>query len=140
MPIGPPARLPAPAFPAPMVHVAPAPESTVPAPDLVVDSVVGSSSRPHVGEPVWYTVIVRNAGDADSGPFTLGLRGETVHEDREVYRLDAGDTVTLENLGPVRPHQSGRPFLVQAVADPQGAVPDADRTNNDKWDSLWVQP
>lgn len=127
-------------LPPPVVHVAPAPERQTPAPDLVVDSVVGSSSRPHVGEPVWYTLTVRNQGSAPAEAFAVGLRGERVYDDRSVPGLAPGEAVTVENMGPVQPQHGGGPFLVQGVADPYGAIPDADRQNNDKWDSLWVQP
>ena len=68
---------------------------TVGLPDLLITSIGHTPQAPLVGQTVTFTIIVRNGGAADAGPFRVRLAGSGPTTDTYVAQLSAGATTTL---------------------------------------------
>lgn len=95
-------------------------------PDLVVDSITFTPATPTVGSTVNFTVVVRNAGNAGAGAFTVRLQGAGPSQDRTVSSLAAGASITLNFSLPL----STSPETFTATADVFNQVAESNEGNN----------
>ena len=100
---------------------------SVPKPDLVIDSVTYTPSSPRVGDTLTFTVVVRNAGAGDAGPFAVELRDGGARR-KDVPGLAAGGTYTLNFTAVL----SAASVTFTAMADPDGMVEEANEANNSR--------
>lgn len=95
-------------------------------PDLVVDSITYSPSAPTIGTTLNFTVVVRNAGNAAAGQFTVRLQGPPGSQDRTVASLAAGASTSLSFSLAL----TTSPATFTATADVLGQVTESNEGNN----------
>ncbi|MBC7099501.1 PKD domain-containing protein [Candidatus Bipolaricaulota bacterium] len=95
-------------------------------PDLVVDSITYTPSAPTLGTTLNFTVVVRNAGTAAAGAFSVRLQGPAGSQDRAVAGLAAGASVSLSFSFVL----TTSPATFTATADIFGQVAESNEGNN----------
>jgi CARDB len=122
---------------------APAPSATEHAaaaqPDLVLDSVTSSVSKPYPDEPVSFDLTVSNRGAAAAGPFDVEVRGNDDNRSARVTSgLQPGQSAHL-HLGPLWARYGDSQMSVQATVDPSNEVVESSKANNSSTLALPMQ-
>ena len=101
-------------------------------PDLVVDSLTYSPANPHVGDPVAFSVTVKNQGAWNAGGFHVQLAGAAASIGGTVASLAAGASTTLT----LSLNLSTSPETLTATADNLNEVAESDEANNTAPDTV----
>lgn len=123
-----------------------------PLPDLAVTAVTAPAAVT-VGKAIDLSIDIRNAGEADldaaawtdrlylSPDEQLDSGDVQLHVWKHHQPLAAGEAYTLQRSGVVLPKLPGEKAYVIAVADADGKLPDARRSNNTRTTQItWKQP
>ncbi len=103
-------------------------------PDLVVESLSHSPDRPAVGEPVSFTIRIRNQGTAGAGSFRVRLEGASGSVVSYVGGLPAGTSTSTTLTLPL----SRSPETFRVLVDDLGQVAESNEGNNEATET--VQP
>ncbi len=108
--------------------------------DLVIDSINPSDSFPFPGEAVYFDVTVHNQGDRDAPPFNVRITSDGLDQEARVKDgLKAGASETLQQMGPLDTTPFQNIYWVDATADPENAVKETRKDNNDTYISIMPQ-
>ena len=95
-------------------------------PDLTVDSPSASPTSPTIGQPVTFTLTVRNRGSAAAGLFRVLLEGSSSSTHTYITQLAAGASQTFTLALPL----TTSPETFTATADDLGQVSESNESNN----------
>ena len=111
-------------------------------PDLVITDITWAPTRPKQGEPVTFTVYIKNQGNASTGswgPFDVQCYINIIHNigSGNIDNLAAGSTTLRQFIW--TPSKAGR-HLVTAHADHGKFIPESNEDNNEKTKDVYVRP
>ncbi|MCX8103653.1 MAG: S8 family serine peptidase [Candidatus Bipolaricaulota bacterium] len=95
-------------------------------PDLIIAGVDWSPRTPRLGENVNFTVVVRNQGDGDAGPFIVEIRDSAGQDRRTVSGLGVTSSVSLSFTR----RQNNTTEIFTITADVTNQVDESNETNN----------
>ncbi len=95
-------------------------------PDLTIAGVDWTPRTPRLGETVNFTVVVRNQGDGNAGPFVVEIRDSVGQDRRTVSGLSAASAVSLSFTR----RQNNATEIFTITADVTNQVDESNETNN----------
>lgn len=95
-------------------------------PDLAIAGVDWSPRTPRLGETINFTVVVRNQGDGNAGPFIVEIRDSAGQERRTLSGLNAASAVSLSFTR----RQNNATEIFTITADVTNQVDEVNETNN----------
>ncbi len=95
-------------------------------PDLTIAGVDWSPRTPRLGENVSFTVVVRNQGDGNAGPFIVEIRDSAGQDRRTLSGLSAASAVSLSFTR----RQNNATEIFTITADVTNRVDESNETNN----------
>ncbi|MFN4218638.1 MAG: CARDB domain-containing protein [Candidatus Bipolaricaulia bacterium] len=95
-------------------------------PDLTIAGVDWTPRTPRLGESVNFTVVVRNQGDSDAGPFIVEIRDSAGQDRRTLSGLGAASSVSLSFTR----RQNNATEIFTITADVTNQIDESNETNN----------
>ncbi len=95
-------------------------------PDLTIAGVDWSPRTPRLGETVNFTVVVRNQGDGDAGPFIVEIRDSVGQDRRTLSGLGAASAISLSFTR----RQNNATEIFTITADVTNQVDESNEANN----------